>query len=104
METLATPHGPQLLPRCPALFSHTPCKNRAGAPALGEHNEEVCYDFGVDCPPRARVKQTGGAGGSLDPPGPLLEPPGPLLTHLHTVYMAYYEFSSFPFYPLEPPG
>jgi hypothetical protein len=61
METLATPHGPQLLPRCPALFSQTPCKNRAGAPTPGEHNEEVCYDFGVDCPPRA------GAHERLDP-------------------------------------
>ena len=31
-----------------------------------------------------REKQIGGSGGSL-------EPPGPLLTHLHTVYIAYYE-------------
>jgi hypothetical protein len=32
-----------------------------------------------------RGKQTGGSGGSLEPPGPLLTH---LLTHLHTVYMA----------------
>jgi hypothetical protein len=30
-------------------------------------------------------QQTGGSGGSLEPPGSLLEPPGPILTHLHTV-------------------
>jgi hypothetical protein len=33
-------------------------------------------------------KQTGGSGGSLEPPGLLLKPPGPLLTHPHTVHMA----------------
>ena len=38
-----------------------------------------------------REQQTGGSGGSLEPPGPLLDPPGPLLTQLHTVYMAYSE-------------
>jgi hypothetical protein len=31
-----------------------------------------------------REKEIGGSGDSL-------EPPGPLLTHLHTVYMAYFE-------------
>ena len=38
-----------------------------------------------------REQQTGGSGGSLEPPGPLLEAPGPLPTHLHTVYIAYSE-------------
>ena len=33
---------------------------------------------------RAREKEIGGTGVSL-------EPPGPLLTHLHTFYVAYYE-------------
>jgi hypothetical protein len=30
-------------------------------------------------------------GAHLNPLGLFLEPSGPLLTHLHTVYMAYYE-------------
>ena len=39
-----------------------------------------------------REQQIGGSGGSPDPPGPLLEPPGPRLTHLHTVYIANFEW------------
>jgi hypothetical protein len=49
---------------------------------------------------RAREKQIGGSGGSLEPPGPLLESPGPLLTHLHAVFMAYSDCLPTPLNPL----
>jgi hypothetical protein len=50
------------------------------AAALAERDAEVA---GLRAA-LAREKQTGGSGGSL-------EPPGPLLTHLHTVHTAYSE-------------
>ncbi len=42
-----------------AKFSRTPTRVRTGAPALGEHNEEILADIGIDAPSRKRLKTEG---------------------------------------------
>jgi len=46
-------HGPV------AKFSRTPTRVRTGAPALGQHNEEILGEIGVDGPSRVRLKESG---------------------------------------------
>jgi formyl-CoA transferase len=42
-----------------AKFSRTPTRVRTGAPALGEHNDEILAEIGVDASSRARLKNAG---------------------------------------------
>ena len=47
------------LPGPVAKFSRTPTRVRKGAPALGEHNEEILAEVGFDASSRARLKNAG---------------------------------------------
>jgi len=47
------------LPGPVAKFSRTPTRVRTGAPALGEHNEEILTDIGFDASSRKRLKNAG---------------------------------------------
>jgi formyl-CoA transferase len=47
------------LPGPVAKFSRTPTRVRTGAPALGEHNEEILADIGFDASSRKRLKNAG---------------------------------------------
>ena len=40
-------------------FSRTPTRVRTGAPALGEHNDEILSEIGIDSPSRTRLKNAG---------------------------------------------
>jgi len=42
-----------------AKFSRTPTRVRKGAPALGEHNEEILAEVGLDASSRVRLKNAG---------------------------------------------
>ena len=42
-----------------AKFSRTPTRVRKGAPALGEHNEEILAEIGFDASARMRLKNAG---------------------------------------------
>jgi formyl-CoA transferase len=46
-----------------AKFSRTPTRVRSRAPALGEHNEEIFDEFGIDAAIRQRVVQADGTPG-----------------------------------------
>jgi hypothetical protein len=51
MQIVEGPYGPQRLPRPPAVFKQTPCKTRmSSAPTPGQHNAEICTQFGVTTP------------------------------------------------------
>jgi formyl-CoA transferase len=47
------------LPGPVAKFSRTPTRVRTGAPALGEHNEEILAEIGVDASSYMRLKNAG---------------------------------------------
>ncbi len=40
-------------------FSRTPTRVRTGAPALGEHNDHILAEIGIDSPSRTRLKNAG---------------------------------------------
>jgi formyl-CoA transferase len=42
-----------------AKFSRTPTRVRTGAPALGEHNDQILAEIGFDSPSRTRLKNAG---------------------------------------------
>lgn len=42
----------------PAKFSRTPLGIRAGAPALGAHNDEVLAELGMDAATRRRLRES----------------------------------------------
>ena len=42
-----------------AKFSRTPTRVRTGAPALGEHNDQILAEIGIDSPSRTRLKNAG---------------------------------------------
>ena len=46
-------HGPV------AKFSRTPTRVRTGAPAVGDHNDEILAEIGIDSPSRTRLKNAG---------------------------------------------
>ncbi|HEY6131111.1 MAG TPA: CoA transferase, partial [Halioglobus sp.] len=46
-ETVQTRHGPVRFPGVPTWFSHTQGRVHGGAPALGEHTQEVLEEFGL---------------------------------------------------------
>jgi formyl-CoA transferase len=50
-----------VIPMCGpvAKFSRTPTRVRSGAPALGQHNEEILAEIGVDSSLRTRLKNAG---------------------------------------------
>jgi formyl-CoA transferase len=43
----------------PAKFSRTPTRVRTGAPALGQHNDEILAELGFDAAARRKLKETG---------------------------------------------
>ena len=47
------------LPGPVAKFSRTPTRVRTGAPALGQHNDEILAEIGIDGPSRVRLKAAG---------------------------------------------
>ena len=47
------------LPGPVAKFSRTPTRVRTGAPALGQHNDEILAEIGIDIPSRERLKAAG---------------------------------------------
>jgi formyl-CoA transferase len=47
------------LPGPVAKFSRTPTRVRTGAPALGQHNEEILGEIGFNEPSRERLKAAG---------------------------------------------
>jgi len=42
-----------------AKFSRTPTRVRTGAPALGEHNDQILAEIGIDSRLRTRLKNAG---------------------------------------------
>jgi formyl-CoA transferase len=42
-----------------AKFSRTPTRVRTGAPALGEHNDEILSEIGIDASLREQLKNEG---------------------------------------------
>jgi crotonobetainyl-CoA:carnitine CoA-transferase CaiB-like acyl-CoA transferase len=42
-----------------AKFSRTPTRFRTGAPALGEHNDQILSEIGIDSSSRTRLKNAG---------------------------------------------
>jgi formyl-CoA transferase len=47
------------LPEPVAKFSRTPTRVRTGAPALGEHNDEILAEIGFDTSSRMQLKNAG---------------------------------------------
>jgi formyl-CoA transferase len=47
------------LPGPVAKFSRTPTRVRTGAPALGQHSDEVLAETGIDASSRGRLKESG---------------------------------------------
>jgi len=47
------------LPGPVAKFSRTPTRVRTGAPALGQHNDEILAEIGIEGPSRVRLKAAG---------------------------------------------
>jgi len=47
------------LPGPVAKFSRTPTRVRTGPPALGQHNDEILAEIGIDEPSRVRLKESG---------------------------------------------
>ncbi|MGO9266092.1 MAG: CaiB/BaiF CoA transferase family protein [Candidatus Binataceae bacterium] len=47
------------LPGPVVKFSRTPTRVRTGAPALGQHNDEILAEIGIDRPSRLRLKESG---------------------------------------------
>jgi formyl-CoA transferase len=42
-----------------AKFSRTPLRVRSGAPSVGQHNDEILGEIGIDAASRKRLKKTG---------------------------------------------
>lgn len=42
-----------------AKFSRTPTRVRSGAPSIGQHNDEILGEFGIDAASRKRLKEEG---------------------------------------------
>jgi crotonobetainyl-CoA:carnitine CoA-transferase CaiB-like acyl-CoA transferase len=42
-----------------AKFSRTPTRVRSGAPALGQHNDEILAEAGIGASSRMRLKKSG---------------------------------------------
>jgi crotonobetainyl-CoA:carnitine CoA-transferase CaiB-like acyl-CoA transferase len=42
-----------------AKFSPTPTRVRTSAPALGQHNDEILAEIGIDASSRIRLKESG---------------------------------------------
>ena len=47
------------LPGPVAKFSRTPTRVRTGAPALGQHNDEILAEIGIEASSRKRLKELG---------------------------------------------